>query len=112
MLDIENEEFERLVARAVADLPEDICELIENVEVVVAEKASADQLASVGLGRGSDLLGLYEGVPLTHRTSGYGMVLPDMISIFQKPILALCKDRSDLYRRVKGVVWHEIAHHF
>jgi len=58
------------------------------------------------------LLGLYQGVPQTRRGQGYGLVLPDKISIFQKPIEALCRFEEEIGAKVEEVVRHEIAHHF
>jgi predicted Zn-dependent protease with MMP-like domain len=58
------------------------------------------------------LLGLYEGVPLTNRTSHYGLVPPDKITIFQKPIEAKCRDDAEVTDEIQQVVRHEIAHHF
>jgi predicted Zn-dependent protease with MMP-like domain len=58
------------------------------------------------------LLGLYEGVPQTKRDRGYSMVLPDRITIFQKPIEAICRSESEVEREIRRVVQHEIAHHF
>jgi len=58
------------------------------------------------------LLGLYEGVPLTKRGAHYGMVPPDKITIFQKPIEAMCKNGDAIVQEIQRVVRHEIAHHF
>ena len=85
---------------------------LENVDVVVEDWPSRDQLAAVGLRHGAALLGLYEGVPLTRRSSHYGMVPPDKITIFQKPIEAKCRYDSEISREIRRVVQHEIAHHF
>jgi predicted Zn-dependent protease with MMP-like domain len=59
------------------------------------------------------LLGLYQGVPLTRRSSQYGAVLPDKITIYRGPLLRLCGfDPERLRREVRRVVLHELAHHF
>ncbi len=58
------------------------------------------------------LLGLYEGVPQTRRTEAYGMVLPDRIIIFRRPILAMCRSEAEVEAEIGRVVRHEIAHHF
>ncbi|HEY90520.1 MAG TPA: metallopeptidase family protein [Dehalococcoidia bacterium] len=106
------EEFHSLVTRAVAGLPEEFLSRLENVDVVVQDYPSREQMASGGLRRGYTLLGLYEGVPLTRRGRGYGMVLPDKITIFQKPIEARCRDEREVATEIRRVVRHEIAHHF
>jgi predicted Zn-dependent protease with MMP-like domain len=100
------------VAEALDSLPPDIQEKLENVEVVVEWRPSLAQLRRLGLGPGHTLFGLYEGVPLTGRTSGYGMVLPDKITIFRQPIEARCRSDDQVRQKVRRTVLHELAHHF
>jgi predicted Zn-dependent protease with MMP-like domain len=102
--------FEELVAKAIDGLPEEFRAGLENVDVVVQDYPSKRQLARIG--RGMTLLGLYEGVPQTKRTQGYGMVLPDKIVIFQKPIQDTCRSEAEVEAEIGRVVRHEIAHHF
>ena len=104
--------FEELVARAVETLPEEFQEKLENIDIVVEDFPSRSQLRFAG--RGNTLLGLYEGVPLTHRSSNYGLVAPDKITIFQKTIEEKCSGRfeSEIKAEIQSVVRHEIAHHF
>jgi predicted Zn-dependent protease with MMP-like domain len=102
--------FEELVAKAIDGLPEEFRAGLENVDVVVQDYPSKRQLARIG--RGMTLLGLYEGVPQTKRTQGYGMVLPDKIVIFQKPIQETCRSEAEVEAEIGRVVRHEIAHHF
>jgi predicted Zn-dependent protease with MMP-like domain len=104
------ERFEELVARAIDDLPEEFRSGLENVDVVVQDCPNRRQLARIG--RGMTLLCLYEGVPQTKRTQGYGMVLPDRILIFQKPIEDKCRSDAEVEAEIGTVVRHEIAHHF
>ena len=106
------EGFEWLVARAVDSLPEEFRTKLENIDVVVQDWPTQGQLNSAGLRRGHTLLGLYEGVPLTKRSQHYGLVLPDKITIFQKPIEARCKGETEITAEIQRVVRHEIAHHF
>lgn len=106
------EVFERLVAQAVDGLPEQFITRLKNIDVVVEEQPTSAKLAEVRLRRGETLLGLYEGVPLTKRGRHYGMVVPDKITIFQKPIEANCKNNTEVKAEVQRVVKHEIAHHF
>jgi predicted Zn-dependent protease with MMP-like domain len=107
-----DQDFERLVRDAVAELPERLLEWLRNVEVVVEAWPSRDQLAEVGVARREDLFGLYEGIPLTERTSSYGMVLPDRITIFRGPILRVCGTPDEIRAEVRQTVVHELAHHF
>ena len=109
---MEKERFQWLVAKAVDSLPEEFRTKLENIDVVVEDLPTASQLAQVGLGRGQTLLGLYQGVPLTKRSSHYGLVPPDKITIFQKPIEARYKDEFEITAEIRRVVQHEIAHHF
>ncbi|HEY94006.1 MAG TPA: metallopeptidase family protein [Dehalococcoidia bacterium] len=109
---MEREEFELMVIQAVESLPEELRAKLENVAIVVDDWPTQYQLKKAGLKRGQTLLGLYEGVPLTKRGVRYGMVQPDKISIFRKPIEAKCKNSDLLVREIQRVVWHEIAHHF
>lgn len=106
------ERFERLVARAVEALPEEFITRLENIDVVVEDYPTQSQLTSVGLGRGQTLLGLYEGVPLTRRGAHYGLVPPDKITIFRKPIEAKCRYGGEIAAEIQRVLQHEIAHHF
>jgi len=109
---METEKFEQLVARAIESLPEDIRERLENIDVIVSDEPTRDQLNHSGLSRRETLLGLYEGVPLTERTSGYSYAMPDKITIFQKPIETACKNETQITSKIQQVVRHEIAHHF
>ncbi len=92
---MKRERFEKLVAEAVEELPEEFLEKLENIDVVVESLPSAAQLRNSGLGKDYTLLGLYEGVPLTERHSNYGLVPPDKITIFQKTIEEECGSAGD-----------------
>ncbi len=109
---MKQEEFARLVNKALEDLPEEFLTKLENIDVVVEEEPTPAKLRRSGLKSGETLLGLYEGVPQTRRTSHYGMVLPDKITIFQKTIEAKCRNDAELFAEISRVLKHEIAHHF
>jgi predicted Zn-dependent protease with MMP-like domain len=104
--------FEALVVEALDKLPPDIQEKLENVEVVVEWRPSPALVRRLGLRPGDTLFGLYEGVPLTQRTSAYGLVLPDKITIFREPIEAYSRSDEQVRRRIRHTVLHELAHHF
>jgi predicted Zn-dependent protease with MMP-like domain len=104
--------FERLVSRALRQLPREIREQMDNVAVVVEDEPTPDQLATSGVRPGDTLLGLYQGIPLTQRTSAYGLVLPDKVTIFRKPIEACCASDQQIVRQIRQTVVHEVAHHF
>jgi predicted Zn-dependent protease with MMP-like domain len=95
------DEFEELVEEAIASLPDDLRAFMSNVGIVVEDEPPA----------GMPLLGLYQGVPLTVRTSSYGAVPPDKITIYRGPLERLYAG-DELVRQVRRVVLHEIAHHF
>ncbi len=103
--------FETLVTQALDDLPAAFLQALENVEVVVEPEPSGEQRRRLAAPGGS-LLGLYEGVPRTRRSSGYGLVAPDKITIFEGPIRRASTDDESLVQLVQKTVLHEIAHHF
>ena len=93
--------FERLVADALDALPAPLGELMENVAVVVEDEHPTE-----------DLLGLYEGVPLTERGDYGGMVMPDVITLYRLSLCAFVRDEQELVEEVTVTVVHEVAHHF
>ena len=107
---MEKERFELLVSEAVASLPEEFRDLLENVDVVIEDFPTRLQSRNT-VGKGT-LLGLYEGVPMIARGSGYNMVVPDKITIFQNAIESVFTSDIEIEREVRNVVLHEIAHHF
>jgi predicted Zn-dependent protease with MMP-like domain len=103
MHDAEPFDFAAAIDEALAALPEQLRSAMSNVTVVVEEEPPA----------GAPLLGLYEGIPLTRRTSGYVGALPDKITIYRGPLERLYGPTGDrLAEAVRHVVWHEVAHHF
>jgi len=109
---MDRERFEWLVSRAIEALPDEFISRLENVDVVVEDYPTQSQLTRTGLKRGQTLLGLYEGVPQTKRGAHYGLVPPDKITIFRKPIEAKCRYNAEITNEIQRVVKHEIAHHF
>jgi predicted Zn-dependent protease with MMP-like domain len=104
--------FDRLVQEAYLDVPAYFRRRIKNVAIVVEEEPARDDLHRAGCPRDSTLLGLYTGIPLTNRTSSYGLVLPDRITIFRGPIERMAHGEADLRRIVRHTVWHELGHYF
>jgi predicted Zn-dependent protease with MMP-like domain len=105
-------EFEEAVVEALKGLPKFIQEKMENVDVVVEDRAPQELLTEMGLRSPSDLLGLYQGVPLDRRGFYYGNVLPDKITLFQIPIEFLCRRKEEVKEKVREVVIHEVGHYF
>jgi predicted Zn-dependent protease with MMP-like domain len=107
------EAFEELVAEALDSLPDDFRAKMENVEVMVEDWPTREEMQSVGLRPGETLFGLYQGIPRTRRSTSYNLVLPDKITIFRRPMLAQFGHRpARLREEVRRVLLHEIAHHF
>ena len=96
-------DFQQVIQETVDSLPSDLRDRISNVEIVVDDEPPA----------GQPLLGLYQGVPLTRRTSNYIGALPDKITIYRGPLERLYgHDQELLTGQIRHVVLHEIAHHF
>ncbi len=109
---MERESFRELVVEALDSLPEQFRERLENIVVVIEDWPHPAQLAGLGIRRRRDLLGLYEGVPLTKRSVWHPIELPDKITIFQKPIEMRCRSDKEMMARIQDTVRHEIAHYF
>ena len=104
--------FERIVEEAINALPDAFRKKLDNVEVVVEDWPDPHTMRVAGVRHPEQLLGLYHGVPQTVRTSHYGMVLPDKISIYRQPILKRCRTEEQVRQVTQSVIRHEIAHHF
>ncbi len=109
---LERREFRRLVREAVALLPPELLHRVHNVDIVVESRPTARDRKDAGVGPGSLLLGLYHGVPLTHRGENYNLVAPDKISIYQEHIEAICADDDEVREQVRKTVLHELGHYF
>jgi predicted Zn-dependent protease with MMP-like domain len=97
------EEFEEAVGDALDAVPAELMALLDNVVFLVEDEPPAED---------PDLLGLYDGTPLTERGYGWAGALPDRIMIYRGPLTRLCEDRDDLLEEIAVTVVHEIAHHF
>jgi predicted Zn-dependent protease with MMP-like domain len=101
VVDVEPDRFEEMVTTALDELPEELGRLMRNVAVTVEHDPGPP-----------GLLGLYEGIPLTSRTSDYAGVLPDRITIYRLAICAICRTEQEVADQVRHTVIHEVAHHF
>ncbi len=97
---------------ALKKLPKFLRRKMENVDVVVEDRASQEILDEMGLDSPFELLGLYQGTPLDRRGFFYGNVLPDKITLFQIPIESLCGNREAMEEKIRDVVVHEVGHYF
>jgi predicted Zn-dependent protease with MMP-like domain len=108
---ITTREFQRLVTEGLEIIPEELRGYISNVQITVEDKPSDELLNELGIPSDETLFGLYEGTPLTERTTEYS-ALPDRIVIFRRPLLEEFDDPLDIRREVARTVIHEVAHHF
>jgi predicted Zn-dependent protease with MMP-like domain len=104
-------QFEELVREALAGLPPGCLDKMSNVDVVVEQWPSTEDLLEADVSPAETLLGLYVGIPMTER-EGYNMALPDKITIYQAPIEDQCQTEVEMEKAVRETVMHELAHHF
>jgi predicted Zn-dependent protease with MMP-like domain len=96
-------EFELAVGDALDEVPPELMRLLDNVVFLIEEEPPPDE---------PDLLGIYDGTPLTERGDAWAGSLPDRITIFRGPLQRMCADREELLDEIAITVVHEIAHHF
>lgn len=108
---ISDEEFDAAVAEALDGVPERFKAVLDNIAITVADEPTPRERATMDDPRG-ELLGLYQGVPLTRRTTGYSGVMPDIITIFKGPHERVCGSRVRLVEQIRRTVLHEIGHYF
>jgi predicted Zn-dependent protease with MMP-like domain len=104
--------FERLVAEALRGIPPDLARALDNIEVVVDDWPTPEQLAGVDLEPDDVLFGLYQGTPLPERSPMQPYALPDVITIFQGPLEDACQSTDEIREEIRRTVIHEIAHYF
>lgn len=101
MIAVDEDTFGELVEMALDSIPPELRKRMRNVAIAVEDE-----------GASPNLLGLYQGIPLTSRTTSYGGVMPDRITIYRFPILRRCRTIDDVVHQVRVTVVHEVAHHF
>ena len=111
-MQVTDQQFDTLITRAMDELPQEYIEGLDNVAIVQADEPTAEQKQKMKLDRNHLLLGLYEGIPLTHRGAGYTFVLPDKITLFKNQLLAESHSEADFFEHIKRTLWHEIAHFY
>ncbi|HET6746513.1 MAG TPA: metallopeptidase family protein [Candidatus Saccharimonadales bacterium] len=111
-MQLSDEQFDQLITRAMDELPQEYIRGLENVAIVYEDEPTEEQKVKMKIDQNHLLLGLYEGIPLTQRGSGYTFVLPDKITLFKHSILAVVRDEVQLFEQVKRTLWHEIAHYY
>jgi predicted Zn-dependent protease with MMP-like domain len=103
-------DFQRLVLRALEDLPEQFRNALDNLDIQVRWRPTPAELRRAGVRRGS-LFGVYMGVPLTQRGHGYSMHLPDTIVVYQHTHEMHCRTDQEIVDQVRRTVLHEIGHY-
>ena len=111
-VELTDQQFDALITRAMDELPQEYIKGLKNVVIVIADEPTEEQRQKMKLGTHSLLLGLYEGVPLTQRGSGWSGMLPDKITLFKNQILAVTHDEESLFEQIKRTLWHEFAHYY
>lgn len=111
-MELSDQEFDRLISKAMDELPQEYIKGLNNVAIVYADWPDEHQAQKAGLREGNILLGLYEGIPLTQRGAGYSFVLPDKITLFKHSLLMIARDPQSLFEQIKRTLWHEIAHYY
>ena len=104
-------EFERTVTEAVRSVPERFKKALSNIAITVADEPTDKEYVSMTHGDG-ELLGLYQGTPITQRTTGYAGVLADRITIFKGPHERICATHAQMVEQIRKTVLHELGHYF
>ncbi len=112
MKKITRAEFEKIVDAGIGSIPERFLKLLDNVVIVIENEPTQAQRKKFRLGHDWTLFGLYEGIPLSERGDHYTSVVPDKITIFQRPIEQEATSMKEMEEIVSNTVWHEIAHYF
>lgn len=111
-LDVSDDQFEAMVAKAIDALPEKYAAKLSNVAITYADMPTPQQRQQLSLRPWQGLYGLYEGVPQSVRGQSLNMALPDKITIFKHPMLGSVETLDDLQAQINKTLWHEVAHHF
>ncbi len=112
MTTVGNEQFDAMITKAMDELPQQYIAGLNNVVIVYEDEPTTEQRRRQNLQAWQTLFGLYEGIPLIRRGSGYNMVLPDKITLFKLPLQSASNSVADLQEHIKRTLWHEIAHYY
>ena len=108
---VSEEEFTALVEQAMERLPPELVDLLDNIAVVVEDEPDPELLLEMGMAEDEDLLGLYQGVPITEREAAYS-ALPDQVVLYRLPLLRASRNRRELIREIRQTLAHELGHYF
>lgn len=107
-----NDTFNALVSKAIDNIPKLYQEKLKNVVFNVEDEPSEQQRQKLGLRECDALFGLYEGVPLTSRGGAVHSIVPDVITIFRRPMIDIFPSEVALQNQIYETVWHEVAHYY
>ncbi|PLS28434.1 Zn-dependent protease [Bifidobacterium anseris] len=110
-MEISKRDFDAAVREAIAGLPQKFKDALQNIAITTADEPSKEQLASAHVEHG-ELLGLYQGTPITKRGFSFAGELPDVITIFRGPHERVCHTHKELITQIQKTVLHEIGHYF
>jgi predicted Zn-dependent protease with MMP-like domain len=105
------EGFEKLLSEAIDDIPPPYSDHLQNVAFILEDEPTPEQRLKLNLYPNETLFGLYEGVPLPQR-NGALKLLPDKITIFMNPLMAVSRNLAELKIHIGHTVWHEVAHYY
>ena len=108
---VTDEIFEDLINQSIGSLPKSHLKYLENVAILKQDLPTLEQREKNSLRDNQTLLGLYEGVPLSHRQGGT-KILPDKITLFKIPLESISSNEEELKNNIRHTIWHEIAHYF
>jgi len=111
VIEVTDEEFQKLIDQALTELPGDHAKNIKNIAILYEEEPTPEQRAKTNLQPYQTLLGLYEGLPLSRR-QGLDRLYPDKITLFKGPLTRQAPDSKALKEEIKHTLWHEIAHYY
>jgi predicted Zn-dependent protease with MMP-like domain len=109
---VTRDQFIELIREAVRDVPSPFKERLPEVDIVVKRRPTPSDLREAGLAPNESMYGFYRGVPLTERDSGYNLVPPDVIDIYQEPLEEDFPDEQELVAEIRATVLHELGHFF
>ena len=109
---MERGRFISLVRQSLRDVPSPFKERLREIDIVVKRRPTPSDLRDADLDPGESMYGFYRGIPLTQRDSGYSMVAPDIIDIYQEPLEEDFLDDQELIAEIRTTVLHELAHYF
>lgn len=112
MIQVSDEQFQRLIDEALASLPGEHTQNIKNVAILFADEPSEEQRSQAKLRSDQTLLGLYQGVPLSERQGRTNDLMPDTITLFKNPIIRMSDTIDGVREQIRHTLWHEIAHYY